>query len=417
MKIPLRWSVLTLLATFSLLFGGFSFASADTIALHLPDNVHGGHIRYQDAFASFGEVHATASVGTLGAFSFWPLDPMQTNGGVISATVTLHGYSDAGVCSNVLWTQSTTTTIVIPSSTSTYPVTMDLSSTFQSLIGTQCIGGTVTPNYSSNALAYWLNDSNNTLAFIVTDQNANVVDLQPQVYAFSSPTELSVTSTVNPLVGFSYLNTDTYDEVGVEVTDQTNNKLSVLTGIQSAIQNSTASYSAVLGLTANHAYRLRGVLLSSVASSSPTYGPYVDFSTISDQFFTATSSLININNITESNAATSTASGVSGFAIIPSYFASRVPFGYIYVIYNAWNSVATSSAQFGALTLDYSALAVSTSTKAWLPSSITFFSTTTVTAYLGDANLALLNALATATIAVTWAMAVKRRATNVVKPV
>jgi len=415
MKIPRRWSLVVLWTSILLTVWGFSFASADTIVLSLPDNVHGAHIRYQDAFSSFTSAN-TLSAGTLGSFGFWPLDPAQTNGGTFAATVTLTGYSDVG-CSSSLWTQSTTTNITVPTATSTYPVLMDLSSTFQSLIGTQCIHGSVVPNYSSNAIAYWLTTSANDFAWVLTDQNANYVALQPQVFAFSSPTQFSVSSTVNPLVGFQYLNTDTYDEVGVEVTDQTNNKLSVLTGIQTARLNEQASYSAVLGLVANHAYRLRGVLLSSAASSSPTYGPYVDFSTISDQFFTGSSTLINFNNITESNASTSTSEGINGFAIIPSYFGSRVPFGYIYVIYNAWNSVSTSSAQFASLTVDYSALAVSSSSKAWLPPSITFFSTTTVTAYLGVTNLALLNALATATIAVTWAMAVKRRTTNVVKPV
>lgn len=388
---------------------------ADSIILNLPDNVKGGHIRYQDAFSTFGALNSL-STGTLGTFGFWPLDPNQTNGGNIPVTITLRGYSDVG-CSSLLWTEASSTNITIPVASSTYPVLVDFSGNFRSLIGTQCIGGQVLSNYSSNAIAYWENDTTNGFAFVVTDQNANYISLQPQVYNFNTPTQFSVTSSITPLVGFRYLNTNIYDEVGVEVTDQTNNKLATITGIQSAIPNANSPYSAVLGLTANHAYRIRGVLLSSVSSTTPTYGNYVDFSTISDQYFSTSSPLLNINNVNENNAATSTSEGLSGFTFIPQYFAERVPFGYIYVIYNTWTSVATSSSQFGSLGINFSSLNLSTTTKAWLPPSITFFSTTTVTTYLTDNQLLLLNSLASATIAITWAMELYRRSRKIIKPV
>jgi len=244
-----------------------------------------------------------------------------------------------------------------------------------------------------------------------------LIALQPQVYAVSTPTEYQVTSSSDVPIAFSYLNTTKYDTVGVRIIDQSNNHLTLITGTQSAQTNTTATYSSVVSLTGNHAYRVQGVLIDSTGVSANIYGAYTDFSTLNDQFFTSTSTLINIQSINDSNSATSTSGALSGFLNIPSYFANRVPFGYIYDIYNDWNHVSTSSSEFGALAIDFQSINVSTSTKLWLPNRIDFFSTTTVTHYIGGSILNSLNALASAVIAITWGMMVFRRAKNAIKPV
>lgn len=129
-------------------------------------------------------------------------------------------------------------------------------------------------------------------------------------------------------------------------------------------------------------------------------------------------SIVNrILGINDTNAPTSTSEGIASFSNIPSYFASRIPIGYVYDIYNIWNNVSTSTSEFGALSIDFNSSSASTGTRAWLPDNIVFFSTTTVTSYIDDSLLDLLNALASGVIAVTWGMYVFRSATTVIKPV
>jgi len=155
-----------------------------------------------------------------------------------------------------------------------------------------------------------------------------------------------------------------------------------------------------------------------VATPLNPFNPFVwtplGSSTLNSTFSNA---LTDISDINDSNATSSATAGLQSFYNVPSYFANRVPFGYIYDIYDAWNSVSTSTSEFATLSIDFSDLDLPTSTKSWLPASVTFFSTTTVTSYFTDSSLALLNTLASAAIAVTFGMALFRRATNVIKPV
>jgi len=155
-----------------------------------------------------------------------------------------------------------------------------------------------------------------------------------------------------------------------------------------------------------------------VATPLNPFNPFVwtplGSSTLNSTFSNA---LTDIADINESNATTSATAGLQSFYNVPSYFANRVPFGYIYDIYNIWNNVSTSTTEFGSLSIDFDSLDIPTSTRSWLPGEVIFFSTSTVTSYVDDTLLDLLNALASAAIAVTFSLSLFRRATTVIKPV
>jgi len=155
-----------------------------------------------------------------------------------------------------------------------------------------------------------------------------------------------------------------------------------------------------------------------VATPLTPFNPFVwtplGSSTLTDTFSNA---LTDIADINDSNATSSATAGLQSFYNVPSYFANRVPFGYIYDIYNIWNNVSTSTSEFGSISIDFDSLDLPTSTRTWLPGEILFFSTSTVTSYVDDTLLDLLNALASAGIAITFSLSLFRRATTVIKPV
>jgi len=247
--------------------------------------------------------------------------------------------------------------------------------------------------YSSPTACVGIND----LAFTLT--TAEISLIQPQVYPILTPTQFQITSSNFVGVGFNYYNTNVYDTVGVEIIDQSNNYLVLRTGQIAAQHNDLYSYNTAITLTCNHAYRIRGVLSSSVSSSTAAFGPYTDFSTCSDQFFNATSSLINIVNLNDNNATSSINDASNGWTNIPSYFAKRVPWGYLFDIAALYDNAATSSTEFGAITLDLKSLSIATATKSFLPDRFTLLSTTTATQYLGTT---LLNVFNTLVVAVGW---------------
>jgi len=234
-----------------------------------------------------------------------------------------------------------------------------------------------------------------------------------------------------------YSSTPAVTSAGVHVVDLTT--LQTVDTSAYTISNSSSgskNYYKSITLEENHRYQWRPYIYT---TSGYIYGTYRYFntgvtadtevasSTILDLFDTfvngaGTGSILDnafsdgdFNDAT--NAATSTASGIVSFSNIPSYFAQRIPIGYVYDIYDIWNAVSTSSSEFGNLSINFANLDISTSSKVWLPAEITFFGTSTVTGLLDDSTLDLLNALASATIAVTWGMYIFRRATKVISPV
>jgi len=257
-------------------------------------------------------------------------------------------------------------------------------------------------------------DANITKAWFVLG-SSDTVPLQAQVYEVLEPDQFEVTASSDVTIEFTYLNTN-YDKVGIEVIDQSNNLLVLQTGEQNAVQSGLYSYGNVLSLTANHAYRIRGYLRSTAGTSTTIYGPYRDFSTVSDQFFTATSTLINVSQVTNDNATTSLGTAFEAFGNFPSYISNKVPFGYIWEIRDIFRNAATTSSVYGELAVDFDAMSLATGTKDWLPSRVVFFGTTTVTTYLTGTILGAFNLLSSAALIILWLMYVYKRTLSIITP-
>jgi len=123
----------------------------------------------------------------------------------------------------------------------------------------------------------------------------------------------------------------------------------------------------------------------------------------------------NLSGITDQNASSTIANSASGFTNIPSYFANRVPWGYIFAIRDIYNAASTSTTDFGALTFTFASSSFSnaTATFMFLPQKITVFSTSTVTYYLNGNGLAAANTLLAAAGWISMIMYWFRRATTV----
>lgn len=246
-------------------------------------------------------------------------------------------------------------------------------------------------------------------------------------------------SYATPIIEFMY---DLYSAIpavnsyGIQLVDLTAGQ-SVSTVSVTNNSSGSKTYDKSVTLTANHSYQWRAYLNTATGyvyssyryfNTGTTPGVTVSSSTILDLFNSfvngsGSGSIIDnaLNNgdfNNPNNSSSSAAAAIFSFSNIPSYYANRVPIGYVYDIFNIWNNVSTSTSEFAGLTIDFAHLNLPTSTRAWLPAKpVTFFSTTTVTSLLTQSQLDLLNGLASAAIAVTWAMMVFRRGTSLIKPV
>jgi len=211
------------------------------------------------------------------------------------------------------------------------------------------------------------------------------IPLQTQVYTVTSPTQFQVTSSADVPVTFTYLynsSTGVYDKVGVEVIEQSNNRL-VLRTSERSIDTTTGirTFTDILPLQSNKAYRIRGYLRNS-STTKMAFGPYRDFSTISDQFFNSTSTLVNLSQITEINASSTIAQTLLDSINIFSLLANKVPFAYMFYVGSMFsfdNVPATSQA--GEVALDLGDIA--SSSIMFNYGRVVIFSTTTVSTYLG----------------------------------
>jgi len=245
--------------------------------------------------------------------------------------------------------------------------------------------------------------------------SVDVVALQPQVNPITTPTQFQVTATENVSVSFTYLNTTLYDIVGTEIIDQTNNHLLLDTGEQIAQMNTTATYNAILGLTQNHAYRVRGYMRNSATSTFRTYNAYVDFSTVSDQFFNASSTLINITNINDANASSTAQNIFTKFWNIQNIIQAKFPFNYLFEIGNALNilSYGTSTTAWTfSLPLNYGS---STSPFNFLPSTWDVITPTTLAVYYPDSIRLFFRTLAGLLLTVGWGLMMFNRARSLFK--
>jgi len=105
-------------------------------------------------------------------------------------------------------------------------------------------------------------------------------------------------------------------------------------------------------------------------------------------------SVINsIAGVTDANASSTATSKFPDFTNIPGFFADRVPWGYLFSIRDAYNAAATSSSGFADITINFASSSLSTTSRMYLPSSITVLSTSSVTYYLNGVALDAANTL------------------------
>jgi len=242
----------------------------------------------------------------------------------------------------------------------------------------------------------------------------DVIPLQAQVYGFTSPSQFQVTSSATIPVSFTYLNTTVYNKVGVQILDQSNMDLLLNTGETNSTQNGLYTYSNILSLTANHAYRMRGYLKNST-SSAIIYGPYRDFSTITDQFFNASSTLIDISQITEQNASNTLSGGLNSFlALSPSFFADRFPFNWIFDIAGQLDALSVgTTTDFFDFGVTFAPVQGATTTGLnILPTRWSFLSTTTISTYLGETTRNTFRNLAGFAMILGWLFYMFKRVTS-----
>jgi len=118
----------------------------------------------------------------------------------------------------------------------------------------------------------------------------------------------------------------------------------------------------------------------------------------------AQSVIDQLAGISDSNATTTLTSAAGGWTNIPSYFARKVPWGYLFDIAEIYDSAATSTSEFTAITITYASSSVSERTRPYLPSPFTIFSTSTVTTYLPRPILDTFNTLLAAA---GWLLAIR----------
>lgn len=121
-----------------------------------------------------------------------------------------------------------------------------------------------------------------------------------------------------------------------------------------------------------------------------------------------------LSSFTDGNASSSLTTEVGSFAKLGDYVITRAPFGYLPQIYQIYATAATSSTQFSAISLDFTATSISTSTRSYLPGNLVVLSTSTVASYFGTNNLSTFNTLVSATLYVSLLYYIFRRTSGLI---
>jgi len=147
------------------------------------------------------------------------------------------------------------------------------------------------------------------------------------------------------------------------------------------------------------------------ANDFPTFAPSIELNgtenfgaiapSTTPQF--AQSVINTILGLNDDNATSTLTGAAGGWTNIPSYFAEKVPWGYLFDIADVYQSLSTTTSDFSEVAFDFSDTRISTGTRGWLPGRIVVFSTSTVTSYLPTSTMDALNTLAAA---VGWITAI-----------
>jgi len=383
--------------------GSFSFSHADEIVT-LPYKT----ATSTGSVANFYQGLGSGFTQKVGAVQFYA---SSTGSSLVGVQINYCNNSNYTSCFNyssdlsqVTVTGTKLVTVFTNSATTTLAADKYVYVVINSSSGTFKINGSGTNTYTNGILCTNAPTSATTCTGGTTDatvadaylslQTLSVGTLKPQVFSVITPTEfqvIPVASTTFP-IAFTYL-TNTAGSVGVSVEDISNSYLQLRYGSSTAVINSLTTYAPVIPLTANHAYRVRGYL---VTGTTTYYGPYRSFSAGSDQFFSG--QLLDITDINDSNATSTVKGRFAAFFDLSGNIGNRLPFCYAWQIRDIYAVAATTSSVYTATVFDFAGSAISTSTKGWLPSSLTVFSTSTVTYYFSPSLLSTMNALASAAL-------------------
>jgi len=212
---------------------------------------------------------------------------------------------------------------------------------------------------------------------------------QPNQFASTSriisqiaPLNGATTASTEVQFDFSWFNSgqELYTVAQAEISDVTG-------GIQLVPQQSNAALSGtgqttqIYELQANHYHIWRGCLLNPTTAQK-TCSPFHSFEVVGPS---ASSSFPVVPDINETNATSSAQGGMFAFLNVPQLMQSKYPFSWFFDIADLYQELQASSTEdVATVTLDYSSLDISTTTKNALPSSWTVFGTTTITAFIPE---------------------------------
>lgn len=219
------------------------------------------------------------------------------------------------------------------------------------------------------------------------------------------PTNASTTATTQVYTSFTYhaAAANNITSYSMLFTDLTSPQSFTIEG---AASTGDATISQVISLASGHTYNLVVYICNN--SGSCYGGPVNTFSVVASNFsigttlpgiLSGTSTINNlplpiITNINDNNASSSLQTAINTFSNVPGYFAERVPWGYLFEIRDIYTAASTSTSEFGAITIDFAnASGLSSSTKSWLPSSLTVISTTSIAYYFNGTALSGANTL------------------------
>jgi len=273
-------------------------------------------------------------------------------------------------------------------------------------------------------------DANGSDAYFAVYGTSNT---NSRIISISSPQQQSYST--NSLF-FSYTYFSGYPVVAsanVQIRDLTlAQSVDTSSYVSTTTSSGTLSYQKSITLSASHSYQWRAVLVTSSGNQysdwrlfdtgqlAPVPGASSTLDYVSSFF---QGSIIgealngdNFGTINDTNSGSSTQTGINAFQNVASYLSNRVPIGYIWDIRDIYQAAATSSTTFAALKYDFGNSNISSSTKTWLPGTITILSTSTVTYYLSGSTLDLFNALVTAILWVSFLWVVFKRGKAALTP-
>lgn len=213
------------------------------------------------------------------------------------------------------------------------------------------------------------------------------VDTSTRVIENISPANISTTPTTFVSFEYDYYFNDTthlgvLDQACVEISDTTVSQ-QVVPSCESIVASGESTFSEGRVLTSGHTYLWRPYLTSSTTEVGRIYGDWWSFAVVSGS---ATQDLLPIVD----DNATSTLTSV--FGALPSYFFGKIPFVWIFQI---WEAITDAQEEDDNMSLPVYTLSLDGGS---VPISVEFLSASSTETYLGQDTLDLIRLLLAAVL-------------------